>query len=61
MENPHAPQKDEALVVTYYKRTPQQAAMLGLEVMWSCVPFLLSLALSVAGGVVSAFLPCKAS
>ncbi|XP_021231720.1 zinc finger protein ZPR1 isoform X1 [Numida meleagris] len=31
VENPHAPQKDEALVVTYYKRTPQQAAMLGLE------------------------------
>ncbi|OXB62388.1 hypothetical protein ASZ78_009454 [Callipepla squamata] len=31
VENPHAPQKDEALVVTYYKRTPQQDAMLGLE------------------------------
>ncbi|XP_014464340.1 zinc finger protein ZPR1 [Alligator mississippiensis] len=31
VENPHAPQKDEALVVTHYKRTPQQAAMLGLE------------------------------
>ncbi|XP_062450633.1 zinc finger protein ZPR1 [Rhea pennata] len=30
VENPHAPQKDEALVVVHYKRTPQQAAMLGL-------------------------------
>nr|XP_013814307.1 PREDICTED: zinc finger protein ZPR1 [Apteryx mantelli mantelli] len=30
VENPHAPQKDEALVVAHYKRTPQQAAMLGL-------------------------------
>ncbi|NXU55685.1 ZPR1 protein, partial [Turnix velox] len=31
VENPHAPQKDEALVVTHYRRTPQQDAMLGLE------------------------------
>uniref|UniRef100_A0A8C4XLA7 Zinc finger protein ZPR1 n=1 Tax=Falco tinnunculus TaxID=100819 RepID=A0A8C4XLA7_FALTI len=36
VENPHAPQKDDALVVTHYRRTPQQAAMLGLEVMGSC-------------------------
>ncbi|NXS13614.1 ZPR1 protein, partial [Neodrepanis coruscans] len=32
VENPHAPQKDDALVVTHYRRTPQQAALLGLEV-----------------------------
>ncbi|KAM9258012.1 LOW QUALITY PROTEIN: zinc finger protein ZPR1-like [Cariama cristata] len=32
VENPHAPQKDDALVVAHYRRrTPQQAAMLGLE------------------------------
>ncbi|NXE13377.1 ZPR1 protein, partial [Lophotis ruficrista] len=31
VENPRAPQRDEALVVTRYRRTPQQAAMLGLE------------------------------
>ncbi|NWW42367.1 ZPR1 protein, partial [Pedionomus torquatus] len=31
VENPHAPRKDDALVVTHYRRTPQQAAMLGLE------------------------------
>ncbi|XP_067421995.1 zinc finger protein ZPR1 isoform X2 [Emydura macquarii macquarii] len=31
MENPHAPQKDDALVVTHYKRTAQQDAMLGLK------------------------------
>ncbi|KAM9370098.1 zinc finger protein ZPR1 [Phaethornis superciliosus] len=31
VENPHAPRKDEALVVTHYRRSPQQAAMLGLE------------------------------
>ncbi|NXV84783.1 ZPR1 protein, partial [Calonectris borealis] len=31
VENPRAPQKDDALVVTHYRRTPQQAAMLGLE------------------------------
>ncbi|KAF4794202.1 zinc finger protein [Turdus rufiventris] len=31
VENPHAPQRDEALVVTHYRRTPQQAAALGLE------------------------------
>lgn len=36
MENPRAPQKDDALVVTHYRRSPQQAAMLGLEVMGSC-------------------------
>ncbi|XP_053126260.1 zinc finger protein ZPR1 [Hemicordylus capensis] len=32
VENPHAPQRDEALVVTHYRRTAQQAAMLGLEI-----------------------------
>ncbi|NXC65151.1 ZPR1 protein, partial [Aleadryas rufinucha] len=32
VENPHAPQRDEALVVTHYRRNPQQSAMLGLEV-----------------------------
>ncbi|NXO06164.1 ZPR1 protein, partial [Oriolus oriolus] len=31
VENPHAPQRDEALVVTRYRRSPQQSAMLGLE------------------------------
>ncbi|NWI67364.1 ZPR1 protein, partial [Todus mexicanus] len=31
VENPRAPQRDEALVVTRYRRSPQQAAMLGLE------------------------------
>ncbi|NXL61735.1 ZPR1 protein, partial [Chordeiles acutipennis] len=31
VENPHAPRKDDALVVAHYRRTPQQAAMLGLE------------------------------
>ncbi|XP_050766775.1 zinc finger protein ZPR1 [Gymnogyps californianus] len=31
VENPRAPQKDDALVVARYRRTPQQAAMLGLE------------------------------
>uniref|UniRef100_A0A8B9FBY2 ZPR1 zinc finger n=1 Tax=Amazona collaria TaxID=241587 RepID=A0A8B9FBY2_9PSIT len=31
VENPRAPQKDDALVVTRYRRSPQQAAMLGLE------------------------------
>lgn len=31
VENPHAPQKDSALVITYYDRTPQQAEMLGLQ------------------------------
>ncbi|XP_064029243.1 zinc finger protein ZPR1 [Pogoniulus pusillus] len=31
VENPHAPQRDQALLVTRYRRTPQQAAMLGLE------------------------------
>ncbi|NXS56152.1 ZPR1 protein, partial [Brachypteracias leptosomus] len=31
VENPRAPHKDDALVVTHYRRTPQQAAMLGLE------------------------------
>lgn len=33
MENPRAPQKDDALVVTHYRRTAQQDAMLGLEVL----------------------------
>ncbi|NXM09162.1 ZPR1 protein, partial [Tyrannus savana] len=32
VENPHAPRRDEALAVTRYRRTPQQAALLGLEV-----------------------------
>ncbi|NWV25154.1 ZPR1 protein, partial [Origma solitaria] len=32
VENPHAPQRDEALAVTHYRRSPQQSAMLGLEV-----------------------------
>ncbi|NWT03923.1 ZPR1 protein, partial [Mionectes macconnelli] len=32
VENPHAPRRDDALVVTHYRRTPQQAAVLGLEV-----------------------------
>ncbi|XP_013911295.1 PREDICTED: zinc finger protein ZPR1 [Thamnophis sirtalis] len=31
VENPHAPQKDEALEVTHYRRTAEQAALLGLE------------------------------
>uniref|UniRef100_A0A8V5H6Q7 Uncharacterized protein n=1 Tax=Melopsittacus undulatus TaxID=13146 RepID=A0A8V5H6Q7_MELUD len=31
VENPRAPQKDDALVVTHYRRSPQQAAMLGLQ------------------------------
>ncbi|NWJ08961.1 ZPR1 protein, partial [Crypturellus undulatus] len=30
VENPHAPQKDEALVVTHYRRTAQQDALLGI-------------------------------
>lgn len=32
VENPHAPQKDDALEVTHYRRTAQQAALLGIEV-----------------------------
>ncbi|NWZ69388.1 ZPR1 protein, partial [Acrocephalus arundinaceus] len=32
VENPQAPQRDEALLVTHYRRSPQQSAMLGLEV-----------------------------
>ncbi|KFZ57184.1 Zinc finger protein ZPR1, partial [Antrostomus carolinensis] len=36
VENPHAPRRDDALVVTHYRRTPQQAAMLGLE--WEETP-----------------------
>ncbi|XP_054853282.1 zinc finger protein ZPR1 [Eublepharis macularius] len=31
VENPHAPQKDEGLVVAHYKRSAQQAAMLGIQ------------------------------
>ncbi|XP_026564848.1 zinc finger protein ZPR1 isoform X1 [Pseudonaja textilis] len=31
VENPCAPQKDDALEVTHYRRTTQQAALLGLE------------------------------
>lgn len=32
MENPRAPQRDEALLVTHYRRSPQQSALLGLQV-----------------------------
>ncbi|XP_067910281.1 zinc finger protein ZPR1 [Heterodontus francisci] len=32
VENPHAPQKDEALTITRYKRNAQQDSMLGLQV-----------------------------
>ncbi|NWS72651.1 ZPR1 protein, partial [Crotophaga sulcirostris] len=31
VENPHAPQRDEALAVTRYRRSLEQAALLGLE------------------------------
>lgn len=31
VENPHAPQKDAALVITHYNRTLQQEEMLGLQ------------------------------
>ncbi|KAF6107232.1 ZPR1 zinc finger [Phyllostomus discolor] len=31
VENPYAPQKDDALVITHYNRTPQQEEMLGLQ------------------------------
>ncbi|KAG7471325.1 hypothetical protein MATL_G00123400 [Megalops atlanticus] len=31
VENPHAPQKDEALTVSHYKRTPQQDVQLGIK------------------------------
>ncbi|XP_040832924.1 zinc finger protein ZPR1 isoform X1 [Ochotona curzoniae] len=31
VENPHAPQKDDALVITHYNRTLQQEQMLGLQ------------------------------
>ncbi|XP_065508099.1 zinc finger protein ZPR1 [Caloenas nicobarica] len=31
VENPRAPQRDDALVVTRYRRSPQQAAALGLQ------------------------------
>ncbi|XP_068936726.1 zinc finger protein ZPR1 isoform X1 [Petaurus breviceps papuanus] len=31
VENPYAPQKDDALVITHYTRTPQQGDMLGLK------------------------------
>ncbi|XP_012325879.2 zinc finger protein ZPR1 isoform X1 [Aotus nancymaae] len=31
VENPHAPQKDDALVITHYNRTRQQEEMLGLQ------------------------------
>ncbi|XP_008688264.1 zinc finger protein ZPR1 [Ursus maritimus] len=31
VENPHAPQKDHALVITHYNRTVQQEEMLGLQ------------------------------
>ncbi|KAF3823605.1 hypothetical protein GH733_007073 [Mirounga leonina] len=31
VENPHAPQKDHALVITHYNRTLQQEEMLGLQ------------------------------
>lgn len=32
MENPHAPQKDGALLITHYTRTLQQEEVLGLQV-----------------------------
>ncbi|NXO72338.1 ZPR1 protein, partial [Phainopepla nitens] len=32
VENPRAPQRDEALVVTHYRRSPEQCALLGLQV-----------------------------
>ncbi|NWY89522.1 ZPR1 protein, partial [Loxia curvirostra] len=32
VENPRAPHRDEALLVTHYRRSPQQCALLGLEV-----------------------------
>lgn len=32
VENPHAPQKDHALVITHYNRTAQQEELLGLQV-----------------------------
>uniref|UniRef100_A0A8D2IU22 ZPR1 zinc finger n=1 Tax=Varanus komodoensis TaxID=61221 RepID=A0A8D2IU22_VARKO len=35
VENPYAPQRDEALVVAHYWRTAQQAAALGMEVSWA--------------------------
>ncbi|XP_074072836.1 zinc finger protein ZPR1 isoform X1 [Macrotis lagotis] len=31
VENPHAPRKDDALLITHYTRTPQQGDMLGLK------------------------------
>ncbi|NXX84910.1 ZPR1 protein, partial [Urocolius indicus] len=31
VENPRAPQRDEALAVAHYRRSPQQAAVLGLQ------------------------------
>ncbi|NP_001121222.1 ZPR1 zinc finger L homeolog [Xenopus laevis] len=31
VENPFAPQKDEALLITHYKRSPEQDRLLGLE------------------------------
>uniref|UniRef100_A0A4W2ICW2 Zinc finger protein ZPR1 n=1 Tax=Bos indicus x Bos taurus TaxID=30522 RepID=A0A4W2ICW2_BOBOX len=33
VENPHAPRKDDALVITHYNRTLQQEEMLGLQVL----------------------------
>ncbi|NXD30424.1 ZPR1 protein, partial [Spelaeornis formosus] len=32
VQNPQAPQRDQALVVTHYRRSPQQCALLGLQV-----------------------------
>ena len=32
VENPHAPRKDDALVITHYNRTLQQEEMLWLQV-----------------------------
>ncbi|XP_061448519.1 zinc finger protein ZPR1 isoform X3 [Rhineura floridana] len=31
VENPHAPQRDEALMVAHYRRTAQQSALLGIQ------------------------------
>uniref|UniRef100_A0A8C7Q1E2 Zinc finger protein ZPR1 n=1 Tax=Oncorhynchus mykiss TaxID=8022 RepID=A0A8C7Q1E2_ONCMY len=39
VENPFAPQKDEALSVSHYKRTPQQDAQLGIKVKGNVLTF----------------------
>ncbi len=52
IENPFAPQKDTALTVTHYKRTPEQNAALGIEVR-SCYSICCSLQLSVENSKIS--------